>query len=92
MTSRNCQICQRALTNKESIRKGIGPECEEKQQSFLASCGSSLEEVSQLSVLDDQTVLRWLTKFAGAMRAGRVDHGRRFIEAARAACSSYSPA
>ncbi len=85
MTTPTCQICGRELKAPESIAKGVGPECEAKQQSFLSACGSSLEEIAELEGLDDAAVIRWVDLFAKAMRAGNKKHGRQFIEAARRA-------
>ena len=84
--SANCEMCDRQLTKTKSRQKGVGPVCEHKKESFLKTCGSSLQEIAQLSVLNDSEVLRWIGKFAGAMRARRADHARRFLEAAREAC------
>jgi hypothetical protein len=85
MTSRNCSICGRELTDAESIKNGVGPDCAEKQQSFLSGCGTSVEEIGQLALLDDPTVSRWVQKFTAAMRLGHKRNAGYFIQAARRA-------
>ena len=80
-----CSVCGRTLRDRKSVELRIGPECADKQQAFVAGCGSSLEEIASLALLDDPTVTRWVGKFAGALRIGRIRDGKAFIEAARRA-------
>ena len=85
MTSRACQICGKALSDPDSIKAGVGPECAGRKQAFLASCGSSLEEIGALTLHADATVRKWIEVAGRAMRKGNCADARRFIEAARRA-------
>lgn len=92
MTRLKCQLCGRKLTSETSIELGIGPECREKQTRFLAAANSSLEEIGQLTLLNDPTVTRWLTSTAKAIGAGRQEEVTNFIEAARRAAATAAEA
>lgn len=85
LASTFCSVCGRELTARESVKLRTGPECADKQQAFVAGCGSTLEEIASLALLDDPTVTRWVGKFAAALRIGRIRDGKAFIEAARRA-------
>jgi hypothetical protein len=85
MTSRICQICQRSLTNQNSISKGIGPECEQKYQRYLAAAGSNDAEIAELALCGDATVLRWVAMIGKAIGAGRQDHVNSLLATARRA-------
>jgi len=80
-----CEICGRALTNTQSINRGIGPECLEMRSSFVAAVGSSVVEVETLALSADATVRRNIRIAMRALGAGRWDHARRFFIAAREA-------
>ena len=80
-----CQLCGRAITNAESLAKGVGPECEAKRQKYLAAAGSSDAEISELALCGDPTVSRWIHKAGCAMAAGKQDQVNLFLEAARRA-------
>ncbi len=85
MQINQCQRCGRQLTATESIKAGVGPECAEKQQRFLASCGSSLEEIGTLTLHPEATVRRWVEIAGRAIRKGNRRDVKQFIEAARRA-------
>lgn len=89
-------MCGHPLTDPESIKLGVGPDCAEKRQQFLGVCGTSTDEIGQLTLLDNPTVSRWLSKFSAAMRLTFQDGRRRhthernaqyFLDQARAAAS-----
>jgi hypothetical protein len=83
MQTPKCETCGRQLTADESIAAGVGPECAEKQQRFLAACGSSLEEIGSLVLHTDATVRRWAEIAGRAIRKGNRRDAQRFIETAR---------
>jgi len=85
MQTPRCSFCHRPLTADESIAAGVGPECAQKQQSFLAACGTSAEEVGALVLSGDPTAQRWVQKFTAAMRAGCRGDAEMFLDAARRA-------
>lgn len=82
-----CSCCGRELKARKSVKLGVGPECAEKQIAFTSACGSTLEEIASLALLDDPTVARWIRMFAGALRVGRIRDGKAFIDAARRAAA-----
>ena len=85
-----CGVCGRQLKNPESIVLGVGPECRDRQASFMAACGTSLEEVGQLAMLADDTIAKWTRAFAGSCRDHRRDLGIAFIDAARRAAAALA--
>lgn len=82
MNSTFCQICGRSLTDRESVQRGVGPECAAKRASFLGSCGTSETEIASLEAVGDDAA-RWVRNFRQDMRAGRVRQARQCIEIAR---------
>lgn len=78
-----CQICQRNLTDQQSIARGVGPECLAKRERFLAASGSNDHEIAELALSGDPTVERWIRKVGAAIAAGRQDHVNIFLAAAR---------
>lgn len=80
-----CCLCGETLTDPESIRRGTGPVCAAKLTRFLATAGSSAEEVAALALIDDVAVARWLRMVARALGAGRAGEAGRFLDAARKA-------
>lgn len=80
----HCLMCKRALTNAESITRGIGPECAEKLASALSACGVSGEEMSVWEAAGEQPA-RWAGLVLKAIAAGRLRDARSFADAARRA-------
>ena len=85
MSAQNCQICHRALRNQDSIRQGIGPECEAKYKRYLAAAGTTEAEIAALALMNDPTVTRWVSKIGAAIAAGRQKDVNAFLGAARRA-------
>lgn len=78
-----CQMCGRTLTDPESIANGVGPECAAKRAAFLAAGGTTIEEIDALALLDNATVIRWISLASRAMRAGCKSDFQSFVQAAR---------
>lgn len=85
-----CQMCGRFLKAEESIKNGVGPECADRMARFTGACGTSVDEIGTLTLIDDPTVAKWLRCFAGAMRNHRPDLATRFIQAARREAAAYA--
>lgn len=83
MKLNSCQLCGRQLKDADSIARGFGPECAAKRASFLASCGTSDEELSTIQHHESPAVSRWANNFRQDMRAGRIRQARQCIEAGR---------
>ncbi|MBS1790578.1 MAG: hypothetical protein JST85_22865 [Acidobacteria bacterium] len=83
MKPNSCHICGRQLKDPDSIARGFGPECAAKRAAFLATCGTSDEELSAIQQHESPTVSRWARNFIQDMRAGRIRQARQCIEAAR---------
>jgi len=91
MTSTSCQICERKLTDAESIARGFGPDCAATRGAFLASCSTSDAEMATLEAAGDASA-KWIRNFRTEMRAGRVRQGRQCIEFARFKAAQEVPA
>jgi hypothetical protein len=85
MTSNTCTICRRSLTNQDSIRRGIGPECEANYKKYLAAAGTDEAEITKLALSNDPTVTRWVSVIGRAIAAGRQRDVNQFLAAARRA-------
>lgn len=81
----HCLICGETLTDPESIKRGVGPVCAGNLSKFLATVGSSAEEIASLALIEDGSVARWLRVAMRAVAAGRDDEAKRFLDAARRA-------
>lgn len=87
-TSYKCEICGRDLSAVESVAKGVGPECAQKRAGFIASCGTTDQEIATLENAGEASA-KWIRNFRQDMRAGRVRQARMCIEAARRKAQSY---
>lgn len=87
MTSHTCQICHRALSAQDSLRRGIGPECADKYQRYLAAAGTDEAEIARLALANDPTVTKWVALIGRAIGRGRQCDVSQFLSAARAAYS-----
>ena len=79
-------LCHRELTDVASVQRGYGDDCQKKYETYLAACGTTLQEIAVLSLHEDEAVRRWAVIAGRAIRSG----GRRwkqdaalFIENAR---------
>ncbi len=80
-----CLICRRDLKDPKSLARGYGDDCAKQYQSYLAMCGSTLEEIALLALHPDETVRHW-NKIAGrAFRARKWKEATHFLESARRA-------
>ena len=88
-----CFICRRKLTDQTSILRGYGDDCAQKYQRYLASAGTTLEEIGLLAMHDDPTVRRWVEVARRALASrlsSRFIDARRFIVNARKASAAES--
>ena len=83
MKAFSCQICGRQLKDANSIARGFGPECAAKRASFLASCGTSEEELAAIGNHESPLVRRWANNFCQDMRKGQVRNARKCLELGR---------
>ncbi len=83
MKPNSCQICGRQLKDANSIARGFGPECAAKRAAFLATCGTSDEELDAIKRHENPLVSRWANNFYQDMRAGRLRRACQCIESAR---------
>jgi Family of unknown function (DUF6011) len=90
MNSPTCQLCGRPLSADESIKNGVGSKCAEKLQSFLVGCGTSIEEIGELALVDDLTTHKWVRLFSMAANAGHKRNALQFIAAARKAAAAVA--
>lgn len=81
-SSYECEICGRDLSAVESVAKGYGPECAQRRAGFIASCGTTDQEIATLESAGESSA-RWIRNFRQDMRAGRVRQARQCIDAAR---------
>lgn len=77
-----CFICNRALKDPNSAKRGYGNDCAKKFQRYLAQAGTTPEEIAILLMHEDSTVRRWAEIARRAMTANLND-AQRFIESAR---------
>lgn len=83
MKAFSCQICGRQLKDANSIARGFGPECAARRASFLASCGTSEEELAAIANHENPLVRRWANNFYQDMRKGRIRNARKCLESGR---------
>lgn len=78
-----CLMCQRRLTDKESVTRGVGPECEQKRATYLAQLDTSETEILALETSLSVAAHRWVRLFNAAMCKGRIGDAARFLNRAR---------
>lgn len=78
-----CLMCQRRLTDKESVTRGVGPECEQKRAKYLAQLDTSETEILALETSPSVAAHRWVRLFNAAMCKGRIGDAARFLNRAR---------
>lgn len=79
----SCTICHKKLTDRASIRRGMGAECAAKYQSYLTACNASDAELAALRATGDSNVQRFVTRFIQATNADRLSEASSFINYAR---------
>lgn len=82
MKANKCQICGRQLTSEQSIALGVGPECAEKRAGFVASCGTTDDELATLAAVGGDCN-RLLKYFYIEMRSNNQRLAQCWIESAR---------
>lgn len=79
-----CLMCKRAMSNPESITRGIGSECAEKLAAALSACSVSDAEMSVWENAGEQPA-HWSRLLLKAIAARRLRDARQFVDAARRA-------
>ena len=80
-----CRVCGERLTDPRSVARGIGPVCERNLSKFVASVGSSAEEIASLALMGDSATSRMLRVAMKAVALGHKERAMRFFESAREA-------
>jgi hypothetical protein len=62
-----CFICNKELTNPDNAKRGYGDDCAKTYKKYLAACGVSEAELTELEALDNETVNRRLHCFKQAL-------------------------
>lgn len=82
-----CMRCGKKLTNPRSVSLGVGPECEDWRNQFIAGCGSSDEELAAIESHQDKTINRWANNFYVEMARKNTRRAKECLTAARNAIS-----